>query len=713
MTEAEKQTKIEMIDASAAEKAANEANPETTAYRNLTGWWGLLIRIIAVSFSLFQLYTAAFGAFPTQIQRATHLGFALCLAYLLYPATKKRPRDRIDLKNPWDLGDIFFSLLGTWTCAYVVINYEAIMYAAGRSTFEDLVHGAILILLVLEIARRVIGLPLTLIAVFFVAYAKYGYLIPGLLGHRGFPWRRILHHLYLTTEGILGVPIGVSTEFVFLFILFGALLQKSGLGKFFIDLALAIAGHHTGGPAKVVVISSCILGTITGSSVANTVTTGTFTIPLMKSIGYRKEFAAAVEASASTGGQILPPIMGAAAFIMSQYIGVPYIEICKAALLPALLYFLSVFIMVHVEAKRLGLAGIAKERLPKLMKTLLTGGHLLIPLVVIVYMLLKGYTASRAALFGVLSTVVVGVTHAAIMLCIKIAKEGNLVRNVWNFVVEWTRILIEALEGGARSALSVASACACAGIIIGIVTLSGVGLKIANAIVSLAGGLLFPTLLLTMVASILLGLGLPTTAKYIILAAMAAPAIQQFGISMLAAHLFIFYFGIFADITPPVALASYAAAGIARSDATKTSLVALKLALAGFLVPFVFIYSPGLLLAVPEWAEVVKWSEGIAMFIPGIAERLAENPEMWTSIYRWTNVLTIITTTVIGISALAFASAGYWLRNLHFVERVIVLAAAVALIFPGLIIDLVGIALLVTVYLTQKWWPGYSIKSAV
>ena len=354
-----------VIDSNAAEKAEKELDlteilekyDKESVFRVLQGYWALAIKIIAVCFSLFQLYTAAFGPFPTQIQRATHLGFALCLGFLLYPVNLKKPRDKMAVE------DIFLALMGAWVCAYVVINYEAIIFSVGRTTTTDLVHGAVIVILVLEITRRVVGLPLTLIAMFFIAYARLGPYIPGLLGHRGFLWRRILHHLYFTTEGIIGVPVGVSTEFIFLFILFGAFLQRSGLGKFFIDLALAVTGHYTGGPAKVVVVSCGLFGTISGSSVANAVTTGPFTIPLMSSIGYRKEFGAAVVAASSTGGQIMPPIMGAAAFIMSQFIGIPYIEIAKAAALPAILYYLAVGVMVHLEAKRNGFVGIPKEKL--------------------------------------------------------------------------------------------------------------------------------------------------------------------------------------------------------------------------------------------------------------------------------------------------------------------------------------------------------------
>jgi len=748
MAEAEKPKEI--IDSNFAEKAVRDADvseivakyDKESVFRVLPEFslssgisWAFLIKLIAICFSLFQLYTAAFGTFPTQIQRVTHLGFAMCLAFLLYPATQKKPsgkmgqgavflavlaalvsayaiisfllfrfynttfgiftiqtvmqlgvvlllaflvfsatREKPRDKMAWE--DILLAALAVWVCAYVVIEYETIMFLAGRPREWDLFHSALVIILVLEITRRVVGLPLSLIAIAFIAYAHWGNHIPGILGHRGAPWRRILHHLYMTTEGILGVPIGVSTEFVFLFILFGAFLQKTGLGKFFIDIALAVAGHHTGGPAKVVVLSSCLLGTITGSSIANAVTTGPFTIPLMKSTGYKSEFAAAVEAAASTGGQILPPIMGAAAFIMSQFINVPYLQIAKAATIPALLYFFAVFFMVHLEAKRLNLKGLPKEQLPSFIKTMLNGGHLLIPIFAIVYMLLQGFTPSMSALYGIITTVAVSIAHSVVFLLIKIGKEGNFVQNISNFVTEWCKIIIESLETGARSAVGVAVACACAGIIIGVVTLTGVGLTLSTAIVRFAGDRLFLTLVLTMVASILLGLGLPTTAKYIILSTMAAPAIAGFEvdgvqISLLAAHMFILYFGVFADITPPVALVTYATAGIAKANATKASLIALKVAVAGFIVPFVFVYSPELLLINATWY----------------------------------NVLIAVITTIAGICTLGFAASGYWLRNLNVLERLFLFAGAVALIFPGWESDLAGAGVLIIVYLLQKMMP--------
>ena len=610
-----------------------------STFRILSGSWEQIIKIICICFSLFQLYTAAFGVFPAQIQRAVHLAFATPLIFLLYPATSKGSRSSM---HPLD---VVLALLGTSIGLYMVVFYGDIMLRGGLPTFLDLFFGAMAVLLVLEAARRVVGLPISLIAALFIAYALLGPYIPGMLGHRGFAMKRILSHLYLTTEGILGLPLGVSATFVYLFILFGAFLHKSGLGKFFIDLALAATGHTIGGPAKVAVMASGLFGTISGSSVANVVTTGTFTIPLMKSIGYPPYFAGAVEAAASTGGQLMPPIMGAAAFVMSEFIGVPYIKIAIAAALPAVLYYLAVALMVHMEAKRLGLKGLPKETLPNAKKVLKDGGHLLIPLFVIVYMLVSGYTPLRAALVCIIATLVVAMMRKSTRL-----KFSDI---------------MEALENGARSALGVAAACACAGIIIGIVTLTGLGLKMANGIILLAGGSFFFTLFFTMIASIILGMGLPTTAKYIILASMAAPAIQKFGVPPIAAHMFILYYGIIADLTPPVALAAYAGAGIAGANAMKTGWTSLRLAIAAFLIPYIFAYDPSLLLIDTTVVQVI----GVSI------------------------------TALIGAFCLAVAGAGFWYGKLTLVERVIVFAAALMLIKPGLYTDIAGV-----VILAAEWW---------
>ncbi len=624
-----------------------------SAFRTPGGIWNKITIFLCIAFSAFQLYTAALGVYPAQIQRSVHLAFTLCLVFLLFPVSSKKVKDN---KIPWF--DFVLAGLGVWVGMYIVINYMDIMLRAGLPTWGDLIYGGLAILLVLEACRRAVGMPIAMVATAFLLYAKFGNLIPGMLGHGGFPVKRIITHMYVTTEGILGLPLGVSATFVFLFILFGAFLHKTGLGKFFIDLALAATGHRVGGPAKVAVLASGLFGSISGSSVANTVTTGAFTIPLMKSIGYPGHFAAAVEAAASTGGQLMPPIMGAAAFIMAQFLGIAYIKIAVAAILPAVMYYLAVGIMVHMEAKRLGLKGLPRENLPRVGNVLKKGGHMLLPIVVIVYLLVKGYTPLRAAFVSIIVTVGISMLKSSTRMSF--------------------RDVLEAMENGARAALGVATACACAGIIIGVVTLTGVGLKLANGIVVLSGGIFFFTLVFTMIASIILGMGLPTTAKYIVLASMAAPAIQKFGVPPLAAHMFILYYGIIADLTPPVALAAYAGAGIANANAMRTGFTALRLAIAGFTIPFIFAYNPQLLL-------------------------INTTP---------LNVIFYFTTAIIGTTSLAFAGSGYWLRTLKIWERLILFTGAIALIFPGVYTDLTGFGALVLIYFSQKFMKNKELEIA-
>lgn len=642
-------------------------------FRVFRGWLQTFIRIICILFSAFHLYTAAAGLYPPQIQRSVHLAFVLALIYLLYPARAS------DNKHKLYWRDVLLSAAGVAVSLYIVFNYNEIVLDAGPPTQWDFIFGCAAILLVLEATRRIVGLPITIIAIIFLLYAKFGNLIPGMLGHPGFSLKRIVGHMYLTTEGLFGMPLGVAASFVFLFILFGAFLHSTGLGKFFIDLALGAAGRFVGGPAKVAVLASGFFGTISGSSVANTVSTGTFTIPLMKSVGYKSAFAGAVEAASSTGGQIMPPIMGAAAFIMAQFLGVGYIEIAKAALIPALLYYLAVGFMVHMEARRLGLKGIPKERLPKTWRVLKEGGYLLIPIAVLVYLLLEGYTPLKSAYYCILATVVISLvannwkawqgaapshlsTASALSQCNKQAINDILL----------------AMENGGRLALGVSAACACTGFVIGVVTLTGVGLKLANAILALSAGSFALTLFFTMLASIILGMGLPTTAKYIVLATIAAPAIQSFGTPMLAAHLFIMYFGILADLTPPVALAAYAAAGIARAEPNATGFMAVKLAFAGFLIPYIFCYNPGLLMIGASNLEI----------------------------------LFIVCTATIGIAALSFACVGFWMRPLFIWERLILVASAITLITPGLKSDIIGLGFLVLVYCLQKFFKNGPWKNS-
>ena len=662
---------VEKLDSATVEKVQGTVDvseivakyDKESAYRTFKGWLEVFIRVVCIAFSGFHFFTAATGAYPPQIQRAVHLGFVLVLIYLLYPARATGSKHKL----AWY--DVLLAAAGAAVCGYIVWNYDVIVLDAGPPTEMDFFFGCAAILLVLEATRRIVGLPITLVAICFLLYAKFGNLIPGMMGHPGFSLKRIVGHMYLTTEGLFGMPLGVSASFVFLFILFGAFLHSTGLGKFFIDLALAAAGRFVGGPAKVAVLASGFFGTISGSSVANTVSTGTFTIPLMKSVGYRGAFAGAVEAASSTGGQIMPPIMGAAAFIMAQFLGVGYVEIAKAALIPALLYYLAVGFMVHMEAKRLGLKGIPKERLPRAWFVLRQGGYLLIPLFVLIYLLIQGYTPLKSAYYCILATVVISLVANNWKAWAGASSSGM---TVGHSLASCNRLALKdillAMENGGRLALGVAAACACTGFVIGVVTLTGVGLKLANAILTLSAGSFALTLFFTMLASIVLGMGLPTTAKYIVLATIAAPAIQTFHVPQLAAHLFIMYFGILADLTPPVALAAYAAAGIARSEPNATGFMAVKLALAGFLIPYIFCYNPGLLMIGASNMEIVF----------------------------------IVCTAAVGIASLSFASVGYWLRDLFLWERLLLVGAAITLITPGLMTDIIGLSLMAAAYVLQK-----------
>lgn len=630
-------------------EAVLEKYDTESQYRKIAGIIGLIISAIAIAMSGFHYYTAGMGILVAMKQRAVHLTFVMILAFLLWPASKKLSKNKL----PWY--DVVLAVLGAGVGLYVLLNYQALIYRAGKPTNVDLYVGILAILLVLEITRRTVGPELPIVAVIFLAYAHLGPYFPSPLDHRGYSLKSIVEHIFLTTEGIFGTPLAVSSTFVFLFILYGAFLERTGVGQFFIDLAFAATGHMRGGPAKTAVLASGLMGSISGSSVANTVTTGAFTIPAMKKVGYKPEFAGAVEAAASTGGQIMPPVMGAAAFIMAEMTGIPYFQIIKAAAIPAILYYLAVGTMVHVEAVKTGLVGLPKEQLPKARDTLKRGWHLLIPLIAIVYFLMAGRSPFRAAFYSINIAVVVAVVGSLLKRDTKSA---------WSLIKD----IPKAFENGARSAVGVAAACACAGIIVGVVTLTGLGLKFASLVLAVAAGNLILTLVLTMIASIILGMGLPTTAKYIVLATMAAPALVNLGVPLIAAHLFILYFGVVADITPPVALAAYAGAGIAGGNSMKTGINALKLALAGFLIPYIFCLSPALILV------NVTWFEALHTFV----------------------------TALVGIIALATAVQGFFVTTTQLHERALLLVSAFTLIVPGLWTDIIGIGAIAVVFLLQK-----------
>ncbi len=680
-------------------------------YRIYTGFFAKVITALAIVFACFHLYTTIFGVLDAMIQRSVHLAFGLCLIFLLYPMKKSWSRSAL---HPVDA---VFAVLGAATPMYIIINYQALLLRAGTANTVDMIVGVIGVLLVLEAARRVVGIPIIIVALLFIVYSFLGPYIPGKLAHRGLTVDDFIQHIFFTTEGIFGIPIGVSSTFIIIFILFGAFLEQTGLGQYFIDLANSVAGWASGGPAKVAVLSSGLMGTVSGSSVANVVGTGSFTIPMMKKLGYKPEFAGAVEATASTGGQLMPPIMGAAAFLMAEITGIPYVRIIGAAVIPALLYYAGVWAGVHFEAKKLGLRGLSRSELPKLGDIFIKRGYLLIPLIGIVWLLVSGFTPMIAAFYAIILSLAAALLGwwaplpvGAMLLffavspsifhinpqgaqglakfasqitplgAVSVLAAVMLVRFLLKKKSSITlRSIGKSLETGARSALGVIAATACAGIIIGVVTKTGLGLKLGAALVGFARGNLMLTLFFTMITSLILGMGVPTTANYIITSTIAAPAIiillRQLYPSMapdamaiiLPAHMFAFYFGIIADVTPPVALAAFAGSGIAKSNPMKTALTASRLAIAAFLVPYMFVYNPAMLLIDVRFFEA----------------------------------LLIIVTALSGIILVASGFTGYYLRSMGAWERVLSVLVGLLLVIPETVTDIIGLVLFVLITVLQ------------
>ncbi|WP_096438109.1 TRAP transporter permease [Alteribacter populi] len=606
----------------------------------------IIVTILAISLSLYHMYTSYFGTPVTLQHRSLHVAVILGLVFLLYPPFKKASRTKL----PWY--DMLFVLMAFSTSVYIFIDYLGIVNRGGMPNTYDLVFGVILVLLVLEAARRVTGWGLPTLGILFILYGLFGREMSGIFRHRGYTWDEIVNFMYVTTEGVYGTAVGVSATYIFLFILFGAFLSKSGMGQFFNDMALAIAGQTRGGPAKVSVIASGFLGSINGAAVANVVTTGSFTIPLMKKIGYSRNFAGAVESAASVGGQILPPIMGAAAFIMAEMLGIPYSQIVLAALLPALLFYLGIIVQIHLRATKQGLKGISRENLPRVYEVLKERGHLLIPLVFLLYMLfMSGRTIIYSALLTIIVTIIVAMVRKTTRMSL--------------------RDILDALEQGARMAVSVAVACASVGIVVGVATMTGFGLKLANGIVTLGGESLFLTLVFTMIACIVLGMGLPSIPTYIITATMAAPALVTLGIEPLVAHLFVFYFGLFANITPPVALAAFAAAGVSGGNQMRTGFVSMKLAIAGFIVPYMFVYNNSLLLLDTS-------------FVDGTL---------------------VVITAVAGVIMLGAAAEGYLFASINPIVRIVLFGGALLFMNPNLIQDIIGVTIIAFVWFVQ-WQKG-------
>jgi TRAP transporter 4TM/12TM fusion protein len=620
--------------------------------RDYFGLWGKVIGTFAVCMALFHLYTAAFGMLETIRQRSAHLFFVLPLAFLIYPATKKSIRSRPSVI------DILLAALSAIGAGYIVINYEAILMRGGMPTTLDVIMGIMTILLVLEGARRALGFELAILATVFLLYGYFGPYIPGMFAHRGASIARLVDHLYLIPEGVFSVALGTSATYIVLFIIFGTFLEKSGLGQVVQDLALALAGKTIGGPAKVSIFASALFGSISGSAAANVVSTGVFTIPLMKRVGYQSEFAAAVEATASTAGQLMPPIMGASAFIMADFLGIPYFDIVKAAVIPVILYYTGVFVMVHMRARKLNLRGMEDHEIPKIGDVLRERGHLLIPLIVILALLVMQYTPLYSAFYAIIITVLVAQCRKSTRLSLK--------------------DILWALETGAKRTVTIACACAAVGLVIGVSMLTSVGNTIGEFLLVMAQGKLLIALFMVMLFALILGMGLPTVAAYIILATVAAPIlIGNFGVPKLVAHFFVFYFGLMANVTPPVAIPAYAAAGIAGSNPSRTGWAALKLALAGFLAPYLFVYSPEILLYQFTLAALPK--------------------TVW-----------VAATAIFGTFLLACAVEGFMRTPLPLWQRLLLGMASLLLVEPSVLTDIIAVGALSIVLACQYFFAKKS-----
>lgn len=603
----------------------------------------LTICLLAITLSLYHLFVAYAGSLEAHAFRSTHLSFMLVLCFLLRPLGRKTWTDP---KNGWFAVDLVLAGLTVAIQIYVLWDLDSFIWRRGDLTDLDLYLGTIYMLLLVEATRRAVGPAMVIIAGFFLIQTAFSDHFFSIFYGPPSTWFTMVDYLFMRENGIFSIPLMVMATYIFLFILFGAILVRSGAGRFFINVAMALTGSKMGGPAKASVVSSCLMASVSGSAVANVVTTGSFTIPLMKRVGYRPPFAGAVEACSSSGGQIMPPVMGAAAFVIAEFLNVPYLHVALAGLIPALIYFFSVFVMVHFEARRRNLGTVSPEELPSLKEEIKRGGHLFLSIIVIVVLMVIGYTPMFAAFWAILSVLILS----------SLRKETRMS----------PRDIFSAFEEGARLAMPVSIACAAAGVIIGCVFVSGLGLKFTNAIVVLAGGNLWIALILAMFASMILGMGLTTTAVYITLAALVIPALVNMGVVPIAAHMFAFYFGLVSAITPPVALAAFAAAGIAGSNPMETGYHSMRLGIAKYVLPFVFVFAPGMLF-VGTWQEIVL----------GIVSGFA------------------------GIFALTVASEGWFFAGVGWFTRILMGACALLFFVPGLQLTLFGSGLNLPYFMTH------------
>jgi len=625
-----------------------KSEPQVAAQRELTNVMGLFLSIIAISMSCYQLYI---GYFPTPISirhRATHLLFTFVLLFLIYPA--KKSIDKSNHRVPWYdfifIGLVIISIGYTILSSWRILN-ERIPFISPLETGEW-ISGILVLLLTLEATRRTLGNVLVVVALVFLFYGLFGNYLPPPFWHKGYTLETILDQLYLSHDGIWGVPLHVTSTYVYLFMMFGAFLTLTGAGDFFTDLAYSLTRKSVGGPAKTAVVASSLMGTLSGSSVGNVVTTGAFTIPMMKKAGYRPVFAGAVEAVASTGGQLVPPIMGAAAFVMVEYTGITYLQIMKHAIIPAFLYYLGIYLMVHMEAMKYDLKMPSDAIIPKLSDVLLSRGYMVIPIILIILLLMKGYSPLRACFAAFWS-----------LIFLSLIFRGNRLKIIKLFPV--------GLEKAAKLILPVTTACACAGIIVGIILLTGLGQRMTAIILELSQGILPIALILTMLLAIVLGMGMPTSSAYIIMAVLLAPGLISMGVPLISAHFFVFYFACLSAITPPVALASYAGAGIAGASPMTTGYTGFRLGIAAYIVPFMFIYGPSIL------------------FVGNVS-----------------SILITATTSIFGVLSLAAGVQGWWYDKIKNYERAFLIFAAFLLIFPGIITDTLGLGILACIYFIQR-----------
>lgn len=621
----------------------NDADARTRSYN---GFFGVLLTVLLTFWAVFQIYVNTIGVMSSMDLRMWHCMFLLVFTFLLYPTVKKEKK----VRNAPPVWDMLLIALAIAAFGYMLLNYSRIAQSGGYLTQREIIVAALAILVVFEAARRACP-SLAALGLIFLAYNFFGKYIPGPLGHTGFSLKRVLSHMVWGSQGIFGVGIGVSATYIFLFVLFGSFLKYSGFSKFINDLSLTLVGRSPGGPAKVAVLASALLGMINGSAIANVATTGTITIPLMKKTGYKKEFAAAVEAVASTGGQFAPPIMGAVGFVMAEFLGISYSKVMIAACIPAFLYYMGLLLAVHFEAKRLGLKGLAPENIPNALEVLKNQGHLVIPLVVLIGMIVMGYTPLYAAVFSIFATI----------LASWLRKETRM-----SF-----RDIVDAAVEGARGAVSVGVSCVVIGVIIGTVSLTGLGLTIGYLILEVVGeNQLYLGGFMVMIMSIILGMGVPGVAAYVIVVAVAIPVLIEIGAVPIAAHMFCLIYACLSNITPPVAMSSYVAAGIADSNQTKTSLLAVKLGLTGFILPFFFLGNPVLLIGVTDASVLMTIQAAL--------------------------------TACLGVVALASGLQGMLFRRCSWVERAILLIVAFLSIDPNIMTDVIGICLFAGVFIYQR-----------